>query len=120
MDTFARFAFFTIVRDAVFTALAAGILMVVYSFDPPLALVIGASAIMFFAIVVLVRALFLTDERVANTEAWLVMEPHERPSGRAGLAFAHEQLELMLLMAGKNAALIAAVMFGAGLLLRWA
>ena len=36
-------AFFTIARDASCGALAAGILMVAYSFDPPLALVIGAS-----------------------------------------------------------------------------
>ena len=86
MDTFARFAFFTIARDASFAALAAGLLMVAYSFDPPLALVIGASVAMFFTTVMLVRALFLTDEKVVSTEPWLVMQPDERPVGEIGRA----------------------------------
>ena len=84
MDTFARFAFFTIARDASCGALAAGILMFAYSFDPPLALVIGASIAMFFTAVMLVRAFFLTEHRVVSTEPWLVMQPEERPVGDAG------------------------------------
>lgn len=120
MDTFARFAFFTIARDASFSALAGGILMVAYSFNPPLALVIGASVAMFFAAVMLIRALFLTEERVVTTEPWQVMEPDERPVGDAGRAFACDRLETMLLGAAKNAAGIASVLFGLGLLISWA
>jgi hypothetical protein len=120
MDTFARFAFFTIARDASFSALAGGILMVAYSFNPPLALVLGASVAMFFAAVMLVRALFLTEERVVTTEPWQVMDPDERPVGDAGRAFACERLETLLLTAAKNAAGIASVLFGLGLLLSWA
>jgi hypothetical protein len=120
MDTFARFAFFTIARDASCGALAAGILMVAYSFDPPLALVIGATIAMFFTAVMLVRALVLTEHRVVSTEPWLVMEPHERPVGDAGLACAKDRLQTMLLGAAKTASGIASVMFGLGLLLSWA
>jgi hypothetical protein len=120
MDTFARFAFFTIARDASFSALAGGILMVAYSFDPPLALVIGASVAMFFATVMLVRALFLTEDRVVATEPWQVMEPEQRPVGDAGRAVACDRFETMLLGAAKNAAGIASVMFGLGLLISWA
>ena len=120
MDTFARFAFFTIARDASFSTLAAGILMVAYSFNFPLALVIGASVAMFFAAVMLVRALFLTEDRVVATEPWLVMEPDERPIGDAGRAVACERFETMLLGAAKNAAGIASAMFGLGLLMAWA
>jgi hypothetical protein len=120
MDTFARFAFFTIARDAGVSAFAACILMVAYSFNPPLALVLGASVAMFFAGVMLVRALFLTEDRVVATEPWLVMEPDQRPVGDAGRAVACQRLETMLLGAAKNAAGIASVMFGLGLLISWA
>jgi hypothetical protein len=120
MDTFARFAFFTIARDASCGALAAGILMVAYSFDPPLALVIGATIAMFFTTVMLVRALVLTEHRVLSTEPWLVMEPEERPVGDAGLAYAKDRLQTMLLGAAKTSSGIASVMFGLGLLLYWA
>jgi hypothetical protein len=120
MDTFVRLAFFTIARDASFSALAAGILMVAYSFNPPLALVLGASVVMFFTAVMLVRALFLSEDRVVATEPWLVMEPDERPIGDDGRAVACAQFETMLLGAAKNAAGIASVMFGLGLLTAWA
>jgi hypothetical protein len=120
MDTFARFAFFTIARDASVSAFAAGILIVAYSFNPPLALVIGGSVAMFFAAVMLVRALLLTEDRVVATEPWLVMEPDERPVGDAGRAVACERLETMLFSAAKNASGIASAMFGLGLLMSWA
>jgi hypothetical protein len=120
MDTFARFAHFTIARDATFSALAAGILMVAFSFDTALALVIGGSVAMFFAGVMLVRAFFLTEDRLVSTEPWQVMEPEERPAGEQALSVACQQLETMLLSAAKSGSGIAAVMFGMGLLLAWA
>lgn len=120
MDTFARFAFFTIARDAGVASFAAGILMIAYSFNPPLALVLGASVAMFFAAVMLVRALFLTEDRVVATEPWQVMEPDQRPDGDDGRAGACQKLETLLLAAAKNAAGIAALLFGLGLLTAWA
>ena len=115
MDTFARFAFFTIARDAGVSAFAAGILMLAYSFNPPLALVLGASVAMFFAEVMLVRALFMSEDRVVSTEPWQVMEPEQRPVGDNVRAVACERLETMLLSAAKTASGIASVMFGLGL-----
>jgi hypothetical protein len=94
--------------------------MVAYSFNPPLALVIGASIAMFFTAVMLVRAFFLTEDRVVSTEPWLVMQPHERPVGDAGVAYARDRLETMLLRAAKTSSGIASAMFGLGLLLYWA
>ncbi len=120
MDTFSRFAFFTVIRDASLATLAAGILMIAYSFDLPLALVIGASVAMFFAAVMLVRAFFLTEDRVVATEPWLVMQPNERPVGDAGRAYAYEQLETMLLTGAKTAAGVASLLFAFGLLASWA
>ena len=119
MDTFSRFAFFTVARDAGIAALAAGILMIAYSFDLSLAFVIGASVAMFFTAVMLVRALFLTEDRVVATEPWLVLEPNERPAGEAGRAYAYEQLETMLLTGAKGASGVASFLFALGLLAAW-
>lgn len=119
MDTFSRFAFFTVARDAGFAALAAGILMIAYSFDMPLAFVIGASVAMFFTAVMLVRALVLTEDRIVVTEPWLVMDPEERPVGDAGRAYAYELLETMFLAGAKSAAGVASVLFGLGLVTSW-
>jgi hypothetical protein len=120
METFARLAYVTIARDAGCSALAAGILMVAYSFDPPLALVIGASVAMFFTAVMLVRAFVLTEDKVVATEPWLVMEPEQRPVGDAGRAYASDRLQTLLLSAAKTGAALASIMFGLGLLTAWA
>jgi hypothetical protein len=117
MDTFARFAFVTVARDAFSAGLAGLILVVVYRSDPPLALVLGASVAMFFAAVMLCRAIFLTEQKVATTDPWAVMQPEERPSGEAGLAYARERLQMTMLAAAKNAAGVASAMFAIGLFL---
>jgi hypothetical protein len=117
MDAFARFAFVTVARDALFAGLAGMILMVAYSFDPALALVIGASVAMFFTAVMIFRALFLTEEKVAETDPWLVMQPDERPTGEGGLAYARDRLQTTMLAAAKNGAGVASVLFALGLFL---
>ncbi len=119
MDTFSRFALFTVARDASFAALAAGIIMVAYSFDPPVALVLGASIALFFAIVMLLRGLFLTEDRVVSCEPWTVMQPEERPVGDDGRAFACERLGTIMLSAARHASGVAAGMFGLGLIAAW-
>lgn len=90
MDRFAQFAFSTALRDASFVALAAVTLMVGFSFNPPLALVVGAHAALIFSLLLLYRVTVLTDERVKRTEPWRVLEPHERPRGDFALAIAHD------------------------------
>jgi hypothetical protein len=114
MDTFARF---TVARDAFFAILAGMILMVACSFDPPLALVIGASVAMTYTVVMLTRALYLTDEKVAATQSWLEMQPEELPAGELGLAFTRDRLQTAMLGAAKNSAGIASTMFALGLFL---
>lgn len=81
MNPFARFAFFTMVRDTSFVALAAGTLMVGYSFEPPLAFKIGATIALIFSIGLIVRSYFLTEERLLRSEVWRALRPDERPTG---------------------------------------
>lgn len=119
MDSFARVAFFTIAWEASFAVVAAAVLMVAYSFDPPLAFFIGASVALFFTGVMLVRALFLTEQRIQASEAWQVMEPSERPVGDDGLRNAQETFESMLLRFAKAGSGVASTLFGFALLASW-
>jgi hypothetical protein len=111
MDRFAQFAFSLTLRDASFVALAALTLMLGFSFNPPLALVIGAHIALIFSLTLLYRVSLLTDERVRRTEAWRVLEPHERPHGEFALAAAHQRLEEVLLRFAKTSAGVACTLF---------
>lgn len=107
MNRFAQFAFSTTLRDASFVALAAITLMIGFSFNPPLALVIGAHIALIFSLALLYRVTTLTEDRVKRTEAWRVLEPHERPDGDFALAAAHDRLEEVLLRFSKTSAGVA-------------
>ena len=82
----ARFAFFTLARDSAFVALAAGTLMVGFSFEPPLAFTIGATVALIFSIGLLARGYFLTEERFLRSEAWRALRPERAPHRRIGAA----------------------------------
>jgi hypothetical protein len=111
MDRFAEFAFSATARDAIFVALTAMPAMVGFSFDPALALAIGAHAALGFCLFLLYRVTILTDERVTKTEPWRGLAPHERPRGDVALAIAHERLENVLLRFSKSSAGVACVLF---------
>ena len=68
MIVFARFAYFTLVRDTGFVALAAGLLMLAFSFEPPMAFDVGATVALVFALGLLVRVLCLTESRFTRSE----------------------------------------------------
>ena len=78
--------------------------MVGFSFNPPLALVIGAHIALGFSLFLLYRVTVLTDERMKRTEPWRELEPHERPRGDVALANARDGLEEVLLRFSKSAA----------------
>ncbi len=119
MDSFGRIAFFTIARDASCSAIAAAILMVAYSFDPPLAFFLGASVALFFTGVMLVRFVLLSEDRIVASEPWQVMEPEQRPVGHDGLRGALDQFERMLLRFAKVGSGAASALFGVSLLASW-
>jgi hypothetical protein len=111
MDRFAKFAFAVTFRDASFVALAAMTLMVGFSFNPPLALAIGAHIALGFSLFLLYRVTILTDERMKRAGPWRELEPHERPRGDAALAKARDGLEEVLLRFSKSAAGTACTLF---------
>lgn len=110
-----RYAHFTLLRDAGFFAVAAVTLMIGFSFEPALALDIGASVALLFAVVQLVRASRLTEDRFRRSEVWRALEPDERPAGGHGLRFALTSLQDQMLRFAKSAAGAAVTLFGSGL-----
>jgi hypothetical protein len=114
---FARFAFFTVSRDAGVVALAAALLMLAFSYDPAMAFAVGATAVLAFSLGLLLRALCLTERRFARSEAWSALTEDERPLGIDGMLWARAELERMLLGFAKSAAAVACVLYGSALVL---
>lgn len=110
-----RYTRFTLLRDAGFFAVAAVTLMIGFSFEPALALDIGASVALLFAVVQLFRASCLTEERFRRCEVWQALEPDERPAGPHGIRFALTAAQDEMLRFAKSAAGTAATLYGSGL-----
>jgi hypothetical protein len=117
MIPYARLAFFILARDSLFVTLAAATLMLAFSFEPPLAVKIGATVALIFSVVLLVRSYFLTDERLLRSETWRALKPWQRPTGAHGPSAARAQLQVLLLRFAKGASAVAGVMYGSALLM---
>jgi hypothetical protein len=117
MNPFARFAYFTVVRDTSFVMLATGIMMLAFSFELPLAFKIGATVALIYSLALLARVCWLTEERFTRCEAWRILRDEERPSGERGLRWAHAELEALLLRFAKSSAGAASILYGSALVL---
>jgi hypothetical protein len=117
MNPFARFALFTVARDAAFVTLAAMILMLAFSFRPELALEIGATVALIFSVCLLVRVSLLTEERLERCEVWRALPEEERPPGEDGRRWARGHFELLLLHFAKGASGFAGVLYVGALLM---
>lgn len=117
MIPYARFAFFTLARDSLFVALAASLLMVAFSFEPPLAFEIGASVALIFSIGLIARGYFMTEERFRRSEVWRSLTADERPAGDFGPKLAKEHFQILLLRFAQGASAVAALLYASALLL---
>lgn len=111
MNPFTRFAFFTVARDAGFVTLAAMLLMLAFSFKLALAFEVGATIALIFSIALLVRAYFLTEERLERSEVWRALPEEERPPGDDGRRWAKGHLETLLLHFAKGASAFAGLLY---------
>jgi hypothetical protein len=116
MDPFRRLAFFILARDTGFIALAAATLMVGFSFMPWLAFGIGANVALLYAIVLMVRARRLTDERITRVEAWKLLRDTE--DGAPDPLRARDTLRDLLLRFARTAAAAAVVLSASSLIVR--
>jgi hypothetical protein len=117
MNPFTRFAYLTIARDASFVALASGMVMLSFSFWPSVAFDVGAIIALMFSIGLLIRAGFLTEERLTRCEAWRALPDEERPEGEIGRHWARAELQDVLLRFAKSAAGVAGILFVSALVL---
>lgn len=120
MNPFARFAFFTVARDTAFVTLAAMVLMLAFSFEPAWAFEIGATVALIFSVGLLVRAYFLTEERLERSEVWRALPEEQRPPGDEGRRWARGYLELLLLHCAKGASGFAGLLYVSALVLAMA
>jgi hypothetical protein len=118
MIDYRRYAHFTLLRDASLFAFAGVILMIAFSFEPALALDIGATVALAFAITLLIRSRLLTPDRVRRSEVWRALRPDERPAGEPGIRVASATMQELLLRFAKTASATAIFLYGAGLTAR--
>ena len=111
MNPFTRFAFFTMARDSGFVSLAAMLLMLAFSFELALAFAVGATVALVFSVGLLVRAYFLTEERLERSEVWRTLPEEERPPGDDGRRWAKSHLETLLLHFAKDASAFASMLY---------
>jgi hypothetical protein len=112
-DRFAQCAFASVACDAAFVLIAAAILMYVFSFDPALALKIGAGVALAFSLRLIYRLSQLHRKGICHTEFWQVMEPDELPHEAQAIRNAQERLEDILLRFAKGASAISVALFAA-------
>ena len=117
MFPFTRFAYFIVIRDASFVALAAALLMLVFSFRLPWAFEAGATVALIFSIGLLIRAFSLTEQRFLRSEAWCQLRDEERPPDEHGMLWAQAEFRELLLRFAKTAAGIACILYGSALVL---
>jgi hypothetical protein len=112
-DRFAQCAFASVACDAAFVVIAAAILMFAFSFNPPLALKIGAGIALAFALRLIYRQVQLSRKGVCHTELWQLMEPDELPREAQGIRRAQQGLEDILLRFAKGASAVSVALFAA-------
>jgi hypothetical protein len=117
MNPFTRFAYYTVTRDASFVALASGMVMLSFSFWPSVAIDVGAIIALMFSIGLLIRAGFLTEERLTRCEVWRALRDEERPEGEEAQRWARAELQEILLRFAKSAAGVAGILFMSALVL---
>jgi hypothetical protein len=112
-DRFAQCAFAAIACDAVFVLIAATTLMFVFSFNPALALKIGAGVALAFSLRLIYRMYQLRKQGICHTEIWQFMKPDELPHEASAIRHAQERFEEILLRFAKGASAVAVVLSGA-------
>jgi len=117
MDRFAQCAFSWIACDAVLIFVAAATLMFAFSFDPVLALKIGAGIALAFSLRLIHRLSQLHRKGICHTEVWQLMRPEELPREAPAIRDAQERLETMLLRFAKGASGVSVGLFGSAFLM---
>jgi hypothetical protein len=107
MGPFREKAFYLLAWRAFLVALAAVVLLVTYPFELAAAFLVGANLALLSSLCLIVWSQWLTEERIVRTEAWQMLQPSQRPAGRAGRRWAHNCLGEMALRFAEAASALA-------------
>jgi hypothetical protein len=109
MEKIRETAFYLTAWHAFLATLVAVLLIALNDFEATTALLIAANFTLLFALVLVVRARGLTEQRIARGQLWRTVPPKQRPAGEAGLRMARDVLELTWLRFARGAAAIAII-----------
>lgn len=117
MDRFSECALFVIGCDAAFAAIAAAISMFAFSFDPYLALNIGAGIALFFCLRLIWRWSQVQKKGVCHTMIWQIMDPEELPREARAIHNAQDRMEELLLRFAKGSSAVSIALCSAAILI---
>jgi len=117
INSFRTRAFYLLIWHAWLVGLVALVLVVAHRSAFGAALLIAANMALIFAVALSIYAGWLTEERIPRTEAWRATTPSERPAGFAGLRWARNHLEELVLRFAKGASAAAIALSATALVL---
>jgi hypothetical protein len=110
MDSFRDTAFYLMVWQTFLAILATLLLIALNDIEPAIALLIAANLALLFALVLMIRANRLDEQRIVRTAFWRTIPARQRPRGEAGLRLARVALAETWLRFAKAAAAAAIVL----------
>jgi len=115
MGPFRDNAFYLLVWRATLTVLVAVVVMATSAISLKAALLVGAHFALLFALVLVLAADRLDENRVLKTGAWRMLMPGQRPAGVAGRRWARNYLKEIDLRFAKAASAIAVALAASAL-----
>ena len=117
MQQFRRLSEQLLARDAAIVTFFGFGVMLAFSFALPAAFMGAGIVALVFCMALILRAWLLTEDRVSGLEAWRHVKAEERPIGDAGLRWARDQFQEILLQNAKTASSVAIGCCGAALVI---
>lgn len=105
-------------RAVLFGALAIGLVMLSFSFDPARAFYAGAVLTLIMAQVLILKALILPWQNPRRTEVWTCLDEASRPYGPSGLSVFSSVLRDVYAGFARNSYAVACIFFAVSIGLR--
>jgi hypothetical protein len=117
MDSFDETAFCLLIWRALLVALVSVVLVLTQPLTLVPALLVAANIALLFSLVLMACATRLTEERIARSEAWRLLPPHNRPRGVGGRRWACNRLKEHMLRFAKGSSIVAIVSSASALMI---
>lgn len=118
MEKIHQAAFICIGRAVLFGALAIGLIMLCFSFDPSRAFFAGAVLTLVMAEILIVKALIVPWQNPKRTEVWSYLDPGSKPADPSGKAVFSTVLRDVYVSFARNSFTASCSFFAASIVLR--